>query len=58
MLSVSRVDKNDDSLLTIEELSEYIHMQTQNHINQGMQENYGLFMSIDRDPPNGNLYTI
>lgn len=48
-----KVDRNDDSLLSIEELSEYIHMQTQNHINQGMQENYGLFMSIDRDPPNG-----
>uniref|UniRef100_A0A1B6HSQ2 EF-hand domain-containing protein n=1 Tax=Homalodisca liturata TaxID=320908 RepID=A0A1B6HSQ2_9HEMI len=48
-----KVDKNGDKLLTIDELSEYIHLETQKHINQGIQENYGLFMSIDRDPANG-----
>ncbi|XP_054288986.1 45 kDa calcium-binding protein isoform X1 [Macrosteles quadrilineatus] len=48
-----KVDKDGDKLLTIEELSEYIHLETQKHINQGVQENYGLFISIDRDPANG-----
>lgn len=47
------MDKNSDKLVTINELADYIHVETQKHINQGVQENYGLFMSIDRDPANG-----
>lgn len=54
-----RVDKNEDTLLNVKELSEYINLETQNHINQGIKENYGLFISIDRDPQNGkHIYLL
>ncbi|KAL1116570.1 hypothetical protein AAG570_005042 [Ranatra chinensis] len=47
------VDKDNDKLVSVSELSEYIHKRTKEHINQALQENYGLFMAIDKEPRNG-----
>ncbi|XP_075211432.1 stromal cell derived factor mayday isoform X1 [Lycorma delicatula] len=48
-----KVDKDNDGQLSIDEVSQYINLRTQEHIDSAMQENYGLFMSIDVDPRNG-----
>lgn len=50
-----RVDKDGDSLVTVEELSDFIQERTNEHISQALNENYGLFMTIDKDPKNGNV---
>lgn len=49
-----RVDINGDDLLTVDEISDYIHKRTTIHIDEAMKENYGVFMSIDTNPRNGN----
>lgn len=51
-----RVDKDKDGQLSINEVSQYINLKIQEHINTAMQENYGLFMSIDVSPRNGITY--
>lgn len=48
-----KVDLNGDGMLTLSEISDYIHKKTTIHIEEAMKENYGLFMSIDINPRNG-----
>ncbi|XP_014258448.1 45 kDa calcium-binding protein [Cimex lectularius] len=48
-----RADRDNNSRLTVKELSDYIHHRTKTHIEQATKENYGLFMSIDKSPRNG-----
>ncbi|XP_039278902.1 45 kDa calcium-binding protein [Nilaparvata lugens] len=48
-----QVDEDGDDLLSIDEVSNYIHFKTREHIENAMQDNYGLFMSIDTSPRNG-----
>ncbi|BET02379.1 EFh [Nesidiocoris tenuis] len=48
-----RADVSGDQLLELEELANYIHLRTKSHIEESLQENYGLFMVIDKSPRNG-----
>ncbi|XP_014290081.1 45 kDa calcium-binding protein [Halyomorpha halys] len=48
-----KVDVDGNDLLTLTEISEYIHKRTTLHIEEAMKENFGLFMSIDKNPRNG-----
>jgi len=36
-------------------LSEWISEKIQEHINEALRENFGLFVSIDNNPKNGRL---
>lgn len=49
-----RADSNNDGLLSTEELSNWINVQTQEHIQKAIVENYGIFTAIDTHPRNGN----
>uniref|UniRef100_A0A0A9XEV1 Calcium-binding protein n=1 Tax=Lygus hesperus TaxID=30085 RepID=A0A0A9XEV1_LYGHE len=48
-----RADQSGDDLLDLDELASYIHYRTKSHIEEALQENYGLFMTIDKNPKNG-----
>lgn len=39
--------------MDLDELSNYIHFRTKSHIEEALQENYGLFMAIDKNPKDG-----
>uniref|UniRef100_A0A224XHF3 Putative 45 kDa calcium-binding protein n=1 Tax=Panstrongylus lignarius TaxID=156445 RepID=A0A224XHF3_9HEMI len=49
----NKADEDNDHLLSVHELADYIHKRTTDHIDEAMEENYGLFMSIDTNPRNG-----
>jgi hypothetical protein len=46
-------DINGDGLLSLLELSHWISEKIQEHINEALRENFGLFVSIDNNPRNG-----
>jgi hypothetical protein len=48
-------DSNGDRLLSLKELSDWINEKVQEHINEALRENFGLFVSIDNKPRNGRL---
>lgn len=48
-------DSNGDGLLSLQELSDWISAKIQEHINEALRENFGLFVSIDNNPRNGRL---
>jgi len=54
-LAVCSADINGDGLLSLQELSDWISEKIQEHINEALRENFGLFVSIDDNPRNGRL---
>ena len=54
-VAVCRADINVDGLLSLQELSDWISEKIQEHINEALRENFGLFVSIDNNPRNGRL---
>lgn len=54
-VAVCSADINGDGLLSLQELSDWISEKIQEHINEALRENYGLFVSIDDNPRNGGL---
>ncbi|GLH04286.1 Sdf4 protein [Gryllus bimaculatus] len=49
----NKADTNNDHLLSLSELSTWISAKIQEHIKQALDENFGLFTSIDNNPRNG-----
>jgi hypothetical protein len=54
-VAVYSADVNGDGLLSLQELSDWINEKIQEHINEALRENFGLFVSIDNNPRNGRL---
>jgi hypothetical protein len=54
-MAVCSADINGDGLLSLQELSDWINEKIQEHINEALRENFGLFVSIDNKPRNGRL---
>jgi len=54
-VAVCSADINGDGLLSLQELSDWISEKIQEHINEALRENFGLFVSIDNNPRNGRL---
>lgn len=54
-MAVCSADINGDRLLGLQELSDWINEKIQEHINEALRENFGLFVSIDNKPRNGRL---
>jgi hypothetical protein len=54
-VAVYSADSNGDGLLSLQELSDWISAKIQEHINEALRENFGLFVSIDNNPRNGRL---
>jgi hypothetical protein len=54
-VTVYSADINGDGLLSLQELSDWISEKIQEHINEALRENFGLFVSIDNNPRNGRL---
>jgi hypothetical protein len=54
-VDVYSADINGDGLLSLQELSDWISKKIQEHINEALRENFGLFVSIDNNPRNGRL---
>jgi hypothetical protein len=48
-------DLSGDGLLSLQELSDWINEKIQEHINEALRENFGLFVAIDNNPRNGRL---
>jgi hypothetical protein len=54
-VAVRSADTSGDGLLSLQELSDWINEKIQEHINEALRENFGLFVSIDNKPRNGKL---
>jgi len=54
-VALCSADINGDGLLSLQELSDWISEKIQEHINEALRENFGLFVSIDNNPRNGRL---
>ncbi|XP_067005126.1 45 kDa calcium-binding protein [Anabrus simplex] len=48
-----KADIDSNGLLSLVELADWINAKIQEHINQALQENFGLFTAIDTNPRNG-----
>ncbi|KDR09191.1 45 kDa calcium-binding protein isoform X2 [Zootermopsis nevadensis] len=46
-------DVSGDGLLSLQELSDWINKKIQEHINEALRDNFGLFDAIDNNPKNG-----
>jgi hypothetical protein len=55
-LAFCRADISGDGFLSLQELSDWINEKIQEHINEALRENFGLFVSIDNKPRNGRFY--
>ncbi|KAJ9575277.1 hypothetical protein L9F63_025771, partial [Diploptera punctata] len=47
-----RADVDKDKLLSLQELADWINWKIQEHINEALRENFGLFVAIDNNPRN------
>lgn len=54
-LAFCSADVSGDGLLSLQELSDWINKKIQEHINEALRDNFGLFDAIDNNPKNGRL---
>ncbi|PSN30042.1 hypothetical protein C0J52_28038 [Blattella germanica] len=52
-----KADIDGNKLLSIQELSDWINKKIQEHINEALRENFGLFVAIDNNPRNDEILT-
>lgn len=48
-----RADQDQNNLLSVDELAEWINTKIQEHISEALKENFGIFATIDQSPRNG-----